>query len=99
MALAEAKKLNGVVITESPGFTPAATSASQSASVPDAQPTAQRCARERCDLTFKGFDLRTKNKALRIANARDRREHLLANAFVLTPQVKQRHWLRHAGLR
>src|SRR5579862_2539770 len=40
MELAEAKKLNGVVITESPGFTPAATSASQRASVPEAQPTA-----------------------------------------------------------
>src|SRR5208337_189644 len=40
IALAEAKKLNAVVITESPGFTPAATRASQRASVPDAQPTA-----------------------------------------------------------
>src|SRR5271156_2719528 len=40
IALAEAKKLNAVVMTESPGFTPAATSASQRASVPDAQPTA-----------------------------------------------------------
>src|SRR5208283_2721770 len=40
IALAEAKKLKAVVITESPGLTPAATSASQSASVPDAHPTA-----------------------------------------------------------
>ena len=41
IALAEAKKLNAVVMTESPGFMPAATSASQRASVPDAHPTAQ----------------------------------------------------------
>src|SRR5208282_3668586 len=41
IALAEAKKLNGVVMTESPGLTPAETSASQRASVPDAQPTAK----------------------------------------------------------
>ena len=41
IALAEAKKLKAVVMTESPGFTPAATSASQRASVPDAQPTAE----------------------------------------------------------
>ena len=37
--LALAKKLNGVVMTESPGCTPAATKASHSASVPEAQPT------------------------------------------------------------
>ena len=37
--LALAKKLNGVVMTESPGCTPAATRASHSASVPEAQPT------------------------------------------------------------
>ncbi len=40
MALAEAKKLKAVVITSSPGCTPAAASASQSASVPDAHPIA-----------------------------------------------------------
>ena len=38
--LADAKKLNAVVMTESPGFTPAATSASHKASVPDEHPTA-----------------------------------------------------------
>src|SRR5438477_2597939 len=39
MALAVAKKVKGVVRTESPGWTPAATSASHNASVPEAQPT------------------------------------------------------------
>src|SRR6266498_3050328 len=38
--LADAKKLNGVVITQSPRPTPAAASASHNASVPEAQPTA-----------------------------------------------------------
>src|SRR5450755_1650967 len=40
MALAEEKKLNGVVITASPGPTPAASRAKQRASVPEEQPTA-----------------------------------------------------------
>jgi hypothetical protein len=39
------------------------------------------------------FDLGTENEALRIAYARDRGQHIFADAIVLAAQVKQRNRL------
>ena len=88
MALAEAKKLNAVVMTESPGRTPAATSASQSASVPDAQPTAAVAPVNAGNFALQRLHLRPQNEALRIAHPRNGRKNLLANARVLAVQIE-----------
>jgi len=45
---------------------------------------------ERGYLTFERLDLGTENEALRIAHARDGRQRFLAQALVLSAQVKQR---------
>ncbi|MGB9074990.1 MAG: hypothetical protein WCC22_20310 [Terriglobales bacterium] len=88
MALAEAKKLNAAVMTESPGRTPAATSASQSASVPDAQPTARGRSGQRRDFALHCLHLRPQNEALRIAHPRNGGKNFLANARVVAVQIE-----------
>src|SRR5882672_849479 len=54
-----------------------------------------RGSRQRSDLAFKRLYLRPKNKNLRIAHPRNRRQHLLADAFVLSSQVEE--WHRSLG--
>jgi len=45
--------------------------------------------RQRSNFTLQRLDFRTKNETLRIAYARDGRQHFFANAIILAAQVKQ----------
>ena len=66
MALTEAKKLNGVVTTASPGPIPAAAIASHRASVPEEQPMACFTTKMLGRRLFKCRNLLAKNELLRL---------------------------------
>jgi hypothetical protein len=99
MAETVEKKVNGVVMTASPGPTPSAISASKSASLPDATPTAA-AVKVISHLIFETFDGRTQYELLRIIYVIDRLAHLVAKRAVLRAQIDDgnferavaRHW-------
>ena len=82
-------------MTSSPGPMPSAISATSSASVPDDTPIASRHAEVRGQLALERLDLRAEDEALAVADARDRREDLVADRPVLRLEIEQRH--RRAG--
>ena len=86
--LAEAKKVNGVVSTKSPGRTPAAAMASHNASVPLAQATVSLTPRKRRDFPFQRGNLFAKNQALRLANPVDGLANFGANGGVLPLEIE-----------
>ena len=104
MALAEAKKLKGVVMTAS-GWAlervasvllpmPAAASASQRASVPLAQPMAKRAAQAAGCGLLECRDLGAEDEVLRVADSRDGVEDLLPQRGKLAGEVEHGDGLR-----
>ena len=92
MALTEAKKLNGVVMTASPGPMPAAARASQRASVPEEQPMAW--ATPSCAAAALEFSYRlTEDKLLRLQYMPESSQQFLMERLVLALQVEHRHGL------
>ncbi len=83
MALAEAKKLNGVVMTPSPGPTPAAARASHKRVGARGAPHGVASPAERGYFALQALDFRSQDEMLRGANALDGREDRLTKRDVL----------------
>ena len=88
---AVAKNENVGVMTSSPGPIPSAISATTSASVPDDTPTAWATPSARASLGFQLLHFRTHNELLRVAHARDRREHVGADGGILRLEIEKRN--------
>ena len=76
---------------------PSAISASSSASVPDDTAIACVDAEQRRQLALERVDLRPHDEALAVADARDRREDLVAQRPVLRVEIEQGHLHRHGA--
>ena len=93
------KKVNGVVMTASPGPTPSAINANSSASLPEATPTAMLQPRNAAISLFELAYRRTEDELLGFGDRVDGSAHLGANRVVLSAQVNDgnlgtgiRHW-------
>ena len=91
MAPAVAKKVNGVVMTSSPGFRSSARSGRSSASVPLAQPMACRAFGEPGHLGLELRHLGAHDEPLALHDGHHGPEHLVLDAVVLSHQVEQRY--------
>ena len=89
MAPAVAKKVNGVVITSSPGWRSSALSGSSRASVPLAQPMACLVWESRGHGGLELRHLGAHDEALALDHRHDGREHLVLDAAVLRDQIQQ----------
>ena len=94
---AVAKKVNGVVMTSSPGPTSSALSASSSASVPLAQPIAYFVCDSSATSLLELLDRRAEDEQLRVDDAHHRGDDFVADRRVLRAQIQQRN--RHGELR
>ena len=97
MELAEAKKVNGVVMKLSPAVTPAPTNASHKASVPEGATGGGSNTKVFRDFAFQSGDFLAQNQRLRFADLVDSGTHQLMDRGVLALQVKHRNgfgWCR-----
>ena len=78
-------------MTSSPAPTPSAIIATSSASVPDETPMASRTPRRAGQLALERLDLGPQDEPLAVADADDRRQHLVADRPVLRLQIEQGH--------
>ena len=92
------KKVNGVVITASPGPMPSAISASNRASLPEATPTACSQPRYAAICAFELTHRRAENELLRFGHFVDGPAHLRRELSVLSAQVDDRN-LERSGIR
>ena len=93
---AVAKNENGVVTTSSPGPTSSAIKRSKQRIGARRNANGVRNSKKRFELALQAFNLGTEDEVLRIADARDRLEHTVAQRRELRLQVEQRDFLaRH----
>ena len=91
MALAEAKKLKGVVMTESPGCTPTAAKREPEGIGAGGAANGVGGAGERGEFAFERLDFRAQDEMLRGTHPFDSGQDLRADCGVLPAQVEHGH--------